>query len=145
MIENLRTQTMNLPSGGLPALRGEALVPAVIVASLALIVIVRASAMSAPTNEAAQTAQLSPALSTECEKNVWPYVTSGCLQGASSSETVRVVVGHPPPDAQTQVREVETLIGAAARSQKEKRGRAHREHDGEVIRERRARRNATLF
>lgn len=145
MIENLRTQPMNLPGGGLPTLGSKALIPAVIIAGLTTLVIVRAAAMPQAANVPEQPAQLSPAIRAECEKNVWPYVTSGCLQGAAASENVRIVVGQPPPDAQTQMHEAEALIGAAARPQKRKRVHAQREHDGELIRERRARRNATFF
>lgn len=150
MIENLRTQTMNLPAmnsprGGLPAFNGKALIPVVIVTGLVVIVIVRASAMLQSPGDVKRTAQLMPAVSAECENNVWPYVTSGCLQGAAASENVRVVVGHPPPDAQTQMREAEARYNAAMRPQK----RSKREYNEDMPRERRdrplARRNVTFF
>lgn len=144
MIENLRTETINLPDSSLPAFNGKALISAIIVASLALIVIARAAAMPQAANDPKQPAQLSSA-GADCGKHVWPYVTWGCLQGAPSSENVRVVVGKPPPDAQTQAREADALSNAAMRPQKRKRVHAEREHDGELIRERRARRNATFF
>lgn len=144
MIENLRTETMNLPASSLPAFSGKTLISAIIVASLATIVIVRAAAMPQAANDPEQPAQLSSA-GADCGKHVWPYVTSGCLQGAPSSENVRVVVGKPPPDAQTQAREADALYNAAMRPQKRTRMHPQREHDGELIRERRARRNATFF
>lgn len=144
MIENLDTQTMNLPKDRLFALGGKALIPAAVVASLVTIVAVRASTMTPATNAPPRPAQLSSA-GADCGEHVWPYVTSGCLQGAPSSENVRVVVGKPPPDAQTQARETDALYNAAMRPQKRTRMHAQREHDGELIRERRARRNATFF
>lgn len=148
MIQDVRTQAMNLPGGRQPALSRKALIPAVVVAGLAAIVLVRASAMPPTTPMQAEQTRAAHAVvsaGVACEQNVWPYVTSGCLQGAASSENVRIVVGRPPPDPQTQIREAEALISAAARPQKGKRAHAHREHDGELIRERRARRNATFF
>lgn len=140
MIENLNTPAMNLPKGGLPALAGKALISAAIVASVAIIVVVRAAAMPEPTTEPKRAVQLASTVSAECEKNVWPYVTSGCLQGAASSENVRVVVGQPPPDAQTQAREAEARYNKAMHAQPRK-----REHYDDVTRERRTRRNVTFF
>lgn len=143
MIGNVRTEAMNLPvtkGGGPPALNGKALISTAIVATVAMIVVVRASAMSSATTEPQQPAQLASTGSAECEKNVWPYVTSGCLQGAASSENVRVVVGQPPPDAQTQAREAEARYNKAMHAQPRK-----REHYDDVTRERRTRRNATFF
>lgn len=142
MIQDVRAQPMNLPSGGQPAFGGRALLPALIVASLAIAVLVRASAMPqatiAATNNLRQAAQLSPT-DTDCTNGVWPYVTSGCLQGGSQ-ETVRVVHGAPPPDAQARMREADALYAKAMRPQPNT-----REHERNVMRERRARRNATFF
>lgn len=145
MIENVTMQPMNLPAmdlpkSRLPALNGKVLVSAAIVASVAMVVAVRAASMSQTTPEPRRAVQLAAAVSPECEKHVWPYVASGCLQGAASSENVRVVVGQPPPDAQTQAREAEERYNKAMYAKPPK-----REHYGDVTRERRARRNVTFF
>lgn len=143
MIENLRTVSMNLPAmnlpgSRLPALGGKALISAAIVASLAMIVIVRASSISPATS---RSAHLTSASSTNCDQHVWPYVTSSCLQGTpDNGEPVRIVTPKPPPDAQTQAREADARYNAAMQTKPPK-----REHYGDVTRERRARRNATFF
>lgn len=154
MIQDVRAQTMNLPSVDWPALRsGKGWLSAAILIAIALIVLVRvpnvspaaATGTQAVSNspaapQSAASAQPRGAASAACTDQVWPYVTSGCLQGTASSENVRVVVGHPPPDAQTQAREADERYNKAMHEQPRKRDRYNN-----VMRERRARRNATFF
>lgn len=157
MIQDVRTQAMNLPALDWPVFRDrKSWLSAAILIAIVLIVVARTPNIppaQATSTQAAdgppvqsQPAPASPprataSTSAECNEQVWPHVASNCLQGApDTGEPVRIVTPKPPPDAQTQAREADERYNAAMQTKPQK-----RKHYGDVTRERRARRNATFF